>query len=197
LARQIRAGAPADVFFSADLAQMEGLEREGLVRRGDRVEVLSNVLVAIVPAGSTRGIRAPRDLLSVEHLAIANPEAVPVGVYAKKHLESIGLWKELAAKVVPTLDVRASLAAVEAEHAEAGIVYRTDAAISRRVRVAFEVPREQGPRIVYPLSVVASSKQKEAAAALVRYLVGAEATRVYTRYGFIVIGAEPTRAPDR
>jgi molybdate transport system substrate-binding protein len=187
LARQIKAGAPADVFFSADLVQMEGLEKDGLVKRADRVEVLSNTLAAIVPIASTLKIRAPRDLLTVKHLALASPEVVPVGVYAKKYLESIGLWNELQGKVVPTLDVRASLAAVEAEHADAGIVYRTDAAVSKRVRVAFEVPRDQGPPIVYPLALVASSKRKEVATAVVRHLVGADAVRVYERFGFIVL----------
>jgi len=189
LARQIKAGAPADVFFSADVAQMDGLEREGLVRRRDRVDVLSNVLVAIVPLKPKLAIHAPRDLLAVERLALASPESVPAGVYARKYLESIGLWQDLEGKVVPTLDVRASLAAVEAEHADAGIVYRTDATISKRVRVAFEVPREKGPAIVYPLAPIAGSKNAEAAAALVRHLIGPEAIAVYKRFGFIVLVA--------
>jgi molybdate transport system substrate-binding protein len=187
LARQIRAGAPADVFFSADLAQMEGLEKDGLVRRADRLEVLSNTLVAIVPSGSTLNIRAPRDLLAVKYLALASPDAVPAGVYAKKYLHSIGLWNEIAGKVVPTVDVRAALAAVEAGHADAGIVYRTDAAISKRVQVAFEVPRDQGPAIVYPLAVLAGSKKKDVASTVVRHLVGADAIRTYERFGFVVL----------
>ncbi len=189
LARQIRAGAPADVFFSADVAQMEGLEKDGLVRHRDRVDVLSNVLVAIVPLKPKLAIHAPRDLLALERLALASPETVPAGVYARKYFESIGLWEELEGKVVPTLDVRASLAAVEAAHADAGMVYRTDAAISKRVRVAFEVPREKGPPIVYPLAPIAGSKNAEAAAALVRHLVGPEAISVYKRLGFIVLVA--------
>jgi molybdate transport system substrate-binding protein len=187
LARQIKAGAPADVFFSADVAQMDGLEKEGLVRREDVVDVLSNSLVAIVPVDSTLTIRQPRDLLMVKHLALASPESVPVGVYSKKYFESIGLWEEIKPMLVPTADVRASLAAVEAGHAGAGMVYRTDAAISKRVRVAFEVPREQGPNIVYPLAPVARSKQKDAAAAAARYLVGPEAAAIYERFGFVVI----------
>jgi molybdate transport system substrate-binding protein len=187
LARQIKAGAPADVFFSADLAQMEGLEKEGLVRREDRVDVLSNKLVAIVPADSKLTINAARDLLAVKHFALANPDAVPVGVYAKKYFESIGMWQELESHVVPTADVRASLAAVEAGHAEAGMIYRTDAVISKRVHIAFEVPRDRGPSIVYPLAPVAASKQKDAAAAAARYLAGPEAMAVYERFGFILI----------
>ena len=187
LARQIKAGAPADVFFSADLAQMEGLEKKGLVRREDRVDVLSNKLVAIVPPDSKLTINAARDLLAVKHFALGNPDAVPVGVYAKNYFESIGMWKELASRVVPTADVRASLAAVEAGHAEAGMVYRTDAVASKRVRIAFEVPRDKGPSIVYPLAPVAASKQKDAASAAARFLAGPEAMAVYERFGFILL----------
>jgi molybdate transport system substrate-binding protein len=190
LARQIRTGAPADVFFSADVAQMDGLEKEGLVRRGDRVDVLSNKLVAIVPLDAKLTINAAHDLRAVKHLALADPLTVPAGVYARKYLESIGLWEQLRARVVPTLDVRAALAAVEAEHADAAMVYRTDATVSKRVRVAFEVPRDKGPPIVYPLAPVARSKNADGAAKLVRHLVGPEAIATYERFGFIVLAAE-------
>jgi molybdate transport system substrate-binding protein len=186
LARQIKAGAPADLFFSADEAQMNGLVAAGLVRPADRVDVLSNVLVAVVPAASTARVGNARDLLGVARLALADPHAVPAGVYARTWLESAGLWDELVDKVVPTLNVRAALAAVESEHADAGIVYRTDAAISKRVKVAFEVPREQAPAIVYPLARIAASTTP-AAAELLRYLTSAPAREVYGRYGFIVL----------
>jgi molybdate transport system substrate-binding protein len=185
LARQIKAGAPADVFFSADKAQMDGLEKAGLVRAQDRVDVLSNVLVVIVPASSTGRLSDPDDLPSVKRLALADPQAVPAGVYARSWLESVGLWDRLKDKVVPTLNVRAALSAVESESADAGIVYRTDAALSKRVKVAFEVPK-QGPAIVYPLAPIASSKCA-ATADLVRYLLSARAREIYARHGFIVV----------
>jgi len=188
LARQIEAGAPADVFFSADKAQMDGLVAGGLVRAQDRVGVLSNVLVVVVPAASSATVRGPRDLQVLRRLALADPQAVPAGVYARTWLDSLGLWGALEGKVVPMLNVRAALSAVETGDVDAGIVYRTDAAISKRVRVAFEVPRDQGPAIVYPLAPVASSK-KPATAALVRYLTSEAAREVYRRHGFIVLGA--------
>jgi molybdate transport system substrate-binding protein len=187
LARQIKAGAPADVFFSADEAQMDGLEAAGLVRARDRVDVLSNVLVAVVPATSTARIDGPSDLPAVNRLALADPQAVPAGVYARRWLESIGLWDKLGDKVVPTLNVRAALAAVESGNVDAGIVYRTDAAASKRARVAFEVPRGQAPEIVYPLAPIAGSR-KTATADLVRYLTSPPAREVYGRHGFIVLG---------
>jgi molybdate transport system substrate-binding protein len=186
LARQIWAGAPADVFFSADVAQMERLVASGLVRAQDRVDVLANVLVAVVAATSTERLAIPADLLAVRRLALADPQAVPAGVYARTWLESLGLWEKVKDKVVPTLNVRAALAAVESENADAGIVYRTDAAISKRVRVAFEVPREQGPAIVYPLAPIAASKNP-ATADLVRYLTSPSALEIYRRHGFMVL----------
>lgn len=186
LARQIKAGAPADLFFSADAAQMDGLQAAGLARAEDRIDVLSNVLAVVTPAASTVRIGAPSDLLGLRRIALADPEAVPAGVYARAWLQSLGLWDRLKHKVVPTLNVRAALAAVEAEDADAGIVYRTDAAVSKRVKVAFEVPREQGPAIVYPLAPIAASK-KPATAALVRHLTSEPARAVYRRFGFVVL----------
>jgi molybdate transport system substrate-binding protein len=186
LARQIKAGAPADVFFSADKAQMDGLEAAGLVRAQDRIDVLSNVLVVVVPAASAVRIDTPEDLLASHRLALADPEAVPAGVYSRTWLQSVGLWDRLRERVVPALNVRAALAAVEAENVDAGIVYRTDAAISKRVKVAFEVPRGRGPAIVYPLAPLAASK-KSATTALVRYLTSDRAGEVYRRFGFLTL----------
>jgi molybdate transport system substrate-binding protein len=186
LARQIKAGAPADVFFSADEAQMDGLEKDGLVRAKDRVDVLSNALVVVVPLTSTMRLRGPDDLLTTKHLVLADPHAVPAGIYARTWLESAGLWDKLEDRIVPALNVRAALAVVEAENADAGIVYRTDAAISKRVKVAFEVPREQGPSIRYPLARIAASR-KPAAGKLVEYLLSVPAREVYARFGFVVL----------
>lgn len=187
LARQIRAGAPADAFFSADRAQMDSLEAAGLVRSAARVDLLSNVLVAIVPARSPARLAAPGDLLGVKRLALADPEAVPAGVYARSWLQAAGLWESLAGRVVPALNVRAALAAVESENADAGIVYRTDAALSTRVRVAFEAPRAQAPVIVYPLAPLTTSRKAAAAASLVRHLRSPAARGTYARYGFLVL----------
>ena len=116
-------------------------------------------------------------------IAIADPEAVPVGVYSKKWLQSLNLWNEVQPKVVPTLDVRATLAAVESEAAPAGIVYRTDAAISRWVRVAFEV--KGGPEIAYSVARVMRSARPEAAA-FVEFLASETGKGVFARRGFVV-----------
>jgi molybdate transport system substrate-binding protein len=183
LARQIKAGAPADVFFSADTIRMDELERAGRVERGGRREFLGNLLVVVVATGSAYRLREPRDLLSLPRLAIADPEAVPAGVYAKKWLAAEGLWNDLASRVVPTLDVRAALAAVETEAVPAGIVYKTDARVSKRVRIAYEVSGR--PEILYSLARISGSRKK-AAADFVRYLESRESAAVFVRYGFVI-----------
>jgi molybdate transport system substrate-binding protein len=187
LGRQLRAGAPADVFFSADREQMDLVERAGLVGAADRVEILSNRLVVAVPARSTQPPRRPHDLLGLRRIALADPEAVPAGVYARRWLESLGLWEKLRERVVPTLNVRAALAAVEAENADAAIVYRTDAAVGNRARVAFEVPREQGPAITYVVAPLARSKQP-AAREFVRHLGSAASRTAFEKHGFVTLG---------
>lgn len=189
LARQIRAGAPADVFFSADTAQMDTLERQGLVRPVERHDLLSNTLVVIVPAGSTARVTSPRDLDGFGSIAVADPQAVPAGVYARSWLEGLGLWDALASRVVPTLHVRAALAAVESGNAEAGIVYRTDAARSKRARIVFELPPSQGPKVRYPVAPLATSR-RQTALAFVAYLRSPAAREVFVRHGFLVLGGQ-------
>jgi molybdate transport system substrate-binding protein len=186
LARQIRGGAAADLFFSADPVQIDGIGQ--LAAPGTRRDVLANALVIIVPANALSNIKAPRDLAGLDNVAIANPDAVPAGVYARKYLEHEALWEEIQPHVVPTVDVRAALAAVASEHADAGIVYKTDAATSPKVRVVFEVPRADLPPIVYPLVTLAAAKKE--ASSLAAYLTSSAAASVYTRYGFIVLPAK-------
>jgi molybdate transport system substrate-binding protein len=182
LARQIRAGAPAGVFVSASSERMDELQRAGLVRAADRVDLLSNRLVVVVPAAAASALARAEDLAAVRRLALGDPEAVPAGIYARLWLEERGLWARVRGRVVPTLDVRAALAAVESGNADAGIVYRTDAAISRRVRVAFEVPEAEAPLVVYPAAVVGAVGQ--AARAFFEHLRSPEARAVFERLGF-------------
>ena len=118
-------------------------------------------------------------------LALAEPKIVPAGVYAKEYLEELGLWEALAARVVPTENVRACLAAVEAGNADAGVVYRTDALISRKVRVAFAVPVEDGPRISYPVAIVKDAAHPDGAKRLAAFLSSPAARDVFVRFGFL------------
>jgi molybdate transport system substrate-binding protein len=188
LQRQISAGAPADVFFSADTPKMDTLEKAGLVRKADRREFLSNVLVVVVPANSPTLPANAKELASLPKIALADPAAVPAGIYAKKWLESEGLWKQVAPKVVPALDVRAALAAVASGAVPAGVVYSTDAASSKGVRIAFTVTN--GPPIAYSVAVLAGSMHAAEARAFVKFVESDEGKAVFKRRGFRILGAQ-------
>ncbi len=191
LARQIKEGAPADVFFSADDAKMDELARAGLIDATTRLSLLSNTLVIVVRRDSSTPVAAPDDLgrATVRRLALAETQTVPAGIYAKEYLQAIDLWPKVSPKVIPTENVRTALAAVEAGNADAGIVYKTDALISKKVKIAFEVPSAQSPKIAYPVAVIQASKKAAAAAALVEYLAGKEARAVFVKHGFLPLSA--------
>jgi molybdate transport system substrate-binding protein len=188
LARQIQEGAPADVFLSADEAKMDGLEKKGLIEAGTRKSRLSNLLVIIVGADSPLRIRSPDDLTNsaIRRVALADPQAVPAGVYAKEYFQKLGLWPRIQPKVVPTENVRAALAAVESGNVEAGVVYKTDAAISSKVKVAFVVARNEGPAISYPMAVIKESTHLEPAKQFLKFLDSEAAAKVFEEFGFIV-----------
>lgn len=189
LAWQIEAGAPADVFFSADVQTMNALERNGRLEPGTRKQLLSNQLVIIVPADKPTLVNSPEDLLDprVRRIALAEPSSVPAGVYTKAYLESLGLWDKVKPKVVPVLDVRATLASVESGNVEAGLVYKTDAASSKRVKTVFEVPIGKGPKIIYPVAILKESKSKAAAKEFLNVMVSPSGADVFRRYGFVVL----------
>ena len=185
LARQIEAGAPADLFFSADEAKVDSLARRGLV--ATRTSVLSNTLVIVVSRVDGVNIAAPQDLLRTHSIAVAEPSSVPAGIYARSWLQRVGLWSRLRARVIPTDNVRSALAAVAAGNADAAIVYRTDALIAKDVRVAYAVPRAQGPEISYPFAQVRDGEQPEAARRFLAFVRSRPALEIFTRHGFDVL----------
>jgi molybdate transport system substrate-binding protein len=185
LARQIQEGAPADLFISADELKMDQLAQRGLVVKKSRVDILSNTLVIVVPADSRLRLTSARDLVG-HTVALAQPDSVPAGIYAKEYLRRIKVWDRITYKLIPTDNVRSALAAVESGNVEAGIVYKTDALISHAVKIAYEIPRNEGPKIVYPAAVLADSNQKAAAQKFLDYLRSEPARAVFRRFGFLL-----------
>ncbi|HEY1719511.1 MAG TPA: molybdate ABC transporter substrate-binding protein [Verrucomicrobiae bacterium] len=172
LARQIAAGAPADIFFSADEAKMDGLEKQGLIDNASRKSRLGNTLVVVAPNDSALQVKSAGDLGNpmVEKIALADPKAVPAGIYAKAWLEKQRVWAVVQPKVIPTENVRAALAAVESGNVDVAVVYKTDVAISKKVKIAHEVPLADEPVISYPLALVKESRQPKAARNFLDYL---------------------------
>lgn len=187
LERQIKAGAPADLFFSADEAKMNLLAQAGMIDLATRRSLLGNSLVIVVAADSPLGLKSARDLAlpTVRHVALAETQTVPAGIYAKEYLRKIGAWTAVSGKVVSTENVRAALAAVESGNAEAGIVYKTDALISKRVKVAYEVPASEGPSISYPVAIVKDGKNPAGAKAFLAFLESRDGQAVFARFGFL------------
>ena len=188
LARQIEQGAPADLFFSADEAKMDDLEKKGLLLPETRHSLLSNLLVVVVAADATMVPKSVSDLTRPDYrkLALAEPQSVPAGIYAREYLQKMGLWDAVKEKVVPTENVRAALVAVESGNVEAGFVYKTDSLISKKVKVAIEISAAEGPKISYPVAVLKSSREPKSAKQFAAYLAGPTARSLFERLGFIV-----------
>ncbi len=188
LARQIEAGAPADLFISADLDWMDYVDGKGLVMAGTRVNLLRNALVLVAPASSTSSIRiAPGFALAAalgsDKVAMANPDSVPAGKYGKSALESLGVWASVEKRVARAENVRAALALVSRGEAPFGIVYATDALADKGVRIVDTFPAASHPPIVYPAAVLASSKSP-AAKPLLDYLRSSPARATWEKFGF-------------
>lgn len=188
LARQIENGAPADVFISADREWMDYLAARNLIDRETRADLLTNRLVLIAPSASRieTEIRPGfplAALLGQERLALADPEHVPAGRYARAALEKLGVWNTVEAKLARTDNVRIALALVARGEAPLGIVYLSDALAEKKVRMVGEFPAGSHPPIVYPAAVVSSSRNP-AAREFLSYLRSAEARAIFEKHGF-------------
>ena len=194
LARQTVAAGKADLFLSADEKEMDRVAAKGLLEEGSRRNLLSNRLVVIEPIDSkvfSTPFAVEMLLKSeVRRFSLADPETVPAGRYAKAWLEKKGVWERIRPCVLPAVDVRAALAAVESGGAQAGIVYRTDAALSKKVKVVHEVPPEEAPRIVYVLGAIRERPNAAEARRFAEHLGSDDARKVFERFGFIVTKGE-------
>jgi molybdate transport system substrate-binding protein len=186
LARQIVSGAPVDVFVSADEAQMDVIAAAGLVLDGSRVPLLRNQLAVAVPNDRARTFHSIREIAEpvFKRIAIGDPAAVPAGVYARQYLEKEGLWPAVAPRIVPTGSVRAALAAVESGAVDAAIVYRTDVRVAVKATVAWTVPADRGPRIIYPAAIVKTTASPGEARRFVDFLRSSTAAQIFQRFGF-------------
>ncbi len=193
LARQIEEAAPADIFFSADLAWMDYLEQRDLIRMESRQTVLGNEIVFVAPADpppAPLAIAKDMDLAAAlgsdGRLAMANVDSVPAGRYGRAALEWLGVWEAVAPRVVQADNVRAALAFVAAGEVPLGIVYRTDANAEPKVAVVGTFPSESHPAILYPAAITALSTSPDARA-FFDYMRSDAAKPAYEKQGFTVV----------
>ena len=189
LQRQIEKGAPADVFVSASPQQMEVLQQMGLIDEGSRRAVLNNRLVLVAPVNSSLSITDVGLLAqdSIRRIAIGEPHSVPAGIYGREALTHLGVWNTVQPKLIPSADVRSTLAYVESGEVDLGIVYQTDAAMSKKVRIVYQFPDSSYSPIVYPAAVLRNTGHKVLAQAFLEYLQTAEVAAIFEKYGFSVV----------
>ena len=191
LARQLESGAPADIFISADLDWMNYAQQHGLIQPQTRKDLLGNRLVLVAPAASTIKVEiAPgfplTKLLGGNRLALADPDSVPAGKYAKAALERLGVWTSVEGKLARAENVRAALLLVARQEAPLGIVYATDAAAEPQVRIVAGFPAASVPPIIYPIALTAASKSPDAAKFLA-FLESPAARPYFEKQGFTVL----------
>ena len=191
LAKQIEAGAPADIFVSADLTWMKYLTDKNLVAKGSDVELLGNEIVLVAAKDSKIDLKIESGFnlagaVGAGKLAMANVDSVPAGKYGKAALEKLGVWASVEGKVAQTENVRAALKLVDLGEAPLGIVYATDAKADAAVKVVGTFPADSHPSIIYPAGVIAASKNPDAAEFL-KFLQSDKAKAIFEAQGFVVL----------
>jgi len=189
LARQIEHGAPAALFVSANPTWMDHLQAAGHVGAATRRDLLANSLVVVAPAQSAQPFTLGADtnlaaLIGDGRLALADPDHVPAGMYAKTALTSLGLYGSVESRLARSADVRAALVLVERGEAPLGIVYDTDASASSAVRVVAQVPAGSHPPVTYPMAIVTGHGEDPGVQQLWTCLQADPATAVFQRHGF-------------
>ncbi|WP_026573635.1 molybdate ABC transporter substrate-binding protein [Bacillus sp. UNC438CL73TsuS30] len=184
LQQQISQGAPVDLFFSAAEDKFDKLVQDGLIERSKRTDLVGNELVLVVPKDGNKGIHAFEDLVKANKIAIGTPESVPAGQYAKETLEHLHAWKAIEGKAVYAKDVRQVLTYVETNNVDAGIVYKTDALISPKVKIAAMAKEDSHGPIIYPVGVIKNSSHPKEAQLFYDYLQGQTSINILEKYGF-------------
>jgi molybdate transport system substrate-binding protein len=187
LLQQIQQGAPADIFISAGKKQVDTLEQAGQLVPLTRAVLAKNRLVLVVPknvVGVSSFFNLTQD--NIKKIALGEPRSVPAGQYAEQVLKKLGIYDKVKSKFVYANNVRQVLAAVESGNADAGLVYRTDAKISDKVKIVVAADEKYHSPIIYPMAVLKSSKNVAAAKEFVQFLRSEQAKSVLTKYGFLL-----------
>ncbi|WP_144550698.1 molybdate ABC transporter substrate-binding protein [Bacillus sp. X1(2014)] len=184
LGQQISQGAPVDLFFSAAEDKFDKLVQDGLIDKSKGTDLVGNELVLVVPDDSKKEIKGFEDLTKSDKISIGTPEAVPAGQYAKETLEKVNVWKAIEGKVVYAKDVRQVLTYVETNNVDAGIVYKTDASVSQKVKIVATAEEDTHAPIIYPLGVIKNSSHPKEAQLFYDYLQNETSMKTFEKFGF-------------
>jgi molybdate transport system substrate-binding protein len=186
LQQQIEQGAPVDLFISAATKQMDALQKKNLIASDTRHNILTNTLELVVPRNSTLGITSFEQLTEpkVKRISIGEPRSVPAGQYAQEVFKKLGIWEKLQPKFVYGNSVRNVLGTVESGNADAGVVYASDARITDRVKQVATASSQWHSPIVYPMAIVAASRNQQAALTYAEFLTSQQAQNIFKKYGF-------------
>lgn len=189
LQKQIEEGAPADVFISAGVKQMDALEEQELIVKDSRMDILKNELVVIASKGKEDKIKTMDDLSKpdIDKISIGTPETAPVGRYAKETLVNLELWDGIQDKLVLGKNVRQVLSYVDTENVDAGIVYKSDTKVMKNGSIALTISDELHSQILYPLAIVNDSKNKDKCNDFINFLQSEEASEIFENNGFSVL----------
>ncbi|MEH7011278.1 molybdate ABC transporter substrate-binding protein [Neobacillus niacini] len=184
LQQQISQGAPVDLFFSAAEDKFDKLVQDGIIDKAKGTDLVGNELVLVVPNDTKKEIKTFEDLTKTDKISIGTPEAVPAGQYAKETLEKLNVWTAIEGKVVYAKDVRQVLTYVETNNVDAGIVYKTDALLSKKVKMVATAKDNTHAPIIYPLGVIKNSKYPKEAQLFYDYLQNETSMKTLEKYGF-------------
>ncbi len=186
---QIEKGGPCDIFVSANPEHVQRLIDQGLVDPNQTRGIAGNELVVIAHKDNPATMNDISDLVFLvnDFLSLANTEEVPAGIYAKQALQKAGIWEKLKERVAPALDVRAAMSYVENGNAALGIVYKTDVAASKKVKVIYEIPKDFSPQIQYVACIIKGSTNSLIAQQFLLFLVSDMSKKIFTKYGFAIL----------
>ncbi|MBN1959257.1 MAG: molybdate ABC transporter substrate-binding protein [Desulfuromonadales bacterium] len=185
LAKQIIAGAPTDIYISANPKWMEYVQQQKMIEpNSQQILVYNNLVFVGIPNSK---ITSLQDLLTLRRIALASPQSAPAGKYAEQVLLAAGLYQQLSAdkKLIPAKDVRQALLYADRGEVDGAFVYRSDALLAKQARILFTVPQELYPQVAYPVALTLSGSNSAGAQEFLVYLLGADAQSVFKRYGFI------------
>ena len=185
LQQQISNGAPVDLFFSAAEDKFNILMKNGLIEKKNEKDLLGNEIVLVVPKDAKNGINSFEDLTKATKVSIGTPDVVPAGKYAMETLRNINIWNSVEGKIVYAKDVRQVLTYVETGNVEAGIVYKTDALTSSKVKIIATANNHSHVPIIYPVGMIKNSSHSKEARLFYEYLQNEKSMKVFENYGFI------------